>query len=687
MTHLRKRAAVALLSVLCALTAPALAQPAVSLTSASGHPGEEMEMAVLVQGLDQVTAVQMNIPLPQGVSYVENSATAGGVVSASHQLQVTQTGQELKIYVYSLQLDALQGGQGPLVSFRLLAGGLPGNYPLTPSVVLSNAQGGNVTAGVTAGSVTVLSPAIALSVKDIDFGQVPIRSTHTRSVVATNTGNEPLALTAAECSDAEVTVASLPCTIQPGGQQNLTVSYAPTKAGETDATVRILSDAANGTQTIRVKALPYSVNELLVKTTAEGSDGQIGVSVEMRNMEPIVAVQCVFALPDALQFAEGRIQMNASRAQGHLLSSSCTDGMLKVYIHSASNAALTGNEGELFSFRVQSIGASGNYTLSPTKVVLSNANGQNMLSGTQDATVHLSAPHIEAAGQIDFGAQPMDKEIKFSYPVRNTGETPLTISRIEIDNPAITVSTTLPLTIAAGATRNLEIVYQPEQEGPFEGIMQLYCDDPDQQMLVVSMAGSTYYDNRLSLSGVERAGGQFALTVSLHNTLPITALQADVHWNAAYTLRAEDITLSDRAGNHQVALSQVSADTYRLFVYSADNQPIAAGDGALLTLIYNKVEPTMSAYGTTITASHIILSTPEGKDQASLAATTLVVGKKGDVNADGLVTVADVTAVVDVLLERQVPAGTAERADINGDGRVSIIDVVEAIQLVLNDKH
>lgn len=672
--------------VLCALSTPTLAQPAVGLSSASGHPGEQMEMAVQVQGLEQVTAVQISIPLPEGITYVENSATAGSdVVTASHQLQVTQTGQELKIYVYSLQLDALQGGQGRLLSFHLLAGGAPGTYPLQPAVVLSNAQGGLVTASVTAGSVTVLSPAAELSTKAIDFGQVPIRSTHTRSVVVTNTGNEPLSLTAAECSVSELSVSGLPCTIQPGSQKTLTISYAPQKAGEAEATVKIISDAANGTQTIRVKAQPYSVNELLVSTTAIGGDA-FSVSVEMNNMEPIVAVQCTFRLPDALQFAEGSVQMNASRSNGHLLSSSCVDGTLKVYIHSASNAALIGEKGELFTFRVQSIGASGNYTLSPTEVALSNAAGENMLSGTKDATVHLSAPRIEAATQIDFGAQPMDKELRFSYPVRNAGETLLTISRIEIDNPAITVSPTLPLNIEAGATRNLEMVYRPEQAGAFEGIMQLYCNDPDQQMLVVNIAGSTYYDNQLSLSGMERDNGQYALTISLQNTLPIVALQADVHWAAGYTLRAEDISLSSRAGNHQVVLSQTAADTYRLFVYSPDNQPIAAGEGALLTLIYNKVETSLAAYGTMITVDHVILSTQEGKDQSSSSVTTMVVGKKGDVNSDGLVTVADVTAVVDVLLERQLPNIPSARADINGDGQVSIIDVVEAIQLVLNEQ-
>jgi hypothetical protein len=149
------------------------------------------------------------------------------------------------------------------------------------------------------------------------------------------------------------------------------------------------------------------------------------------------------------------------------------------------------------------------------------------------------------------------------------------------------------------------------------------------------------------------------------------------------TTKVSDISLSDRAGNHQVALNRISDDTYRLFIYSTTNQQIATGQGALLTLIYNKVNSGINYQGTTITVDNVILSTSEGENQSSASVATMAVNKKGDVNGDGLITVADVTAVVDVLLERQMPNISVSNADINGDGEVTIVDVVEAIHLVL----
>ena len=694
MTHLKIYAAYAILAVLSLVSVHTLAQPTVALTSATGHPGDEVQLAVQTKGLGQVTAVQLDITLPQTLTYVDASAVLGqGIVSADHQLQVTQSGNQLRIYIYSLQLNVMNNGQGELMTFRLHVGAEPGTYQLIPSTVLSDVNGNSVSASVTSGVVTVLCPKIQLSTKEIDFGRVPIRGTYFETLTASNTGNEPLSLTGAESlsslNPSLLALSGLPCTIEPGAQKELDISYAPINAGQENAAITITSNAANGSQKVTVKALPYTVNELILKTTNLNSQNSdlISVSVEMENMDPIVAIQCFFDLPDALTYVDGSLQMNEVRSNGHQLSSSIENGKLKIFIHSASNAAIAGDKGELFSFQLLPVGASGNYQLIPSDVILSNASGINVLSDVNTATIHLSSPELEADVELDFGSVPLEEKISSSYRLRNVGEAPLTISRVEFDNAAFSTTSTLPIIIQAGAEKSMEIVFQTEQIGPFQGIMQLYCDDPDLRMLTVNIKGDTYYPNRLSLSGkpVEDNAGQYALTMNLHNSLPIVALQADIHWIPRMTTNTDAVSLSDRAGNHQVALTQIANDTYRLFLYSTNNQIITAGEGPLVTLIYNNVEPDVSYLGTTMTVDNIILSTPNGQNQASSSVTTIIVKKKGDVNGDGFVTVADVTAIVDFLLERQTDNITAENADVNGDGYVSIIDVVETIQLILSE--
>ena len=56
---------------------------------------------------------------------------------------------------------------------------------------------------------------------------------------------------------------------------------------------------------------------------------------------------------------------------------------------------------------------------------------------------------------------------------------------------------------------------------------------------------------------------------------------------------------------------------------------------------------------------------------------------KGDVNLDGEVSIADVNAVINVILGGQAPDDLVKRADVNGDGEVTVNDANEVIDLIV----
>ena len=55
---------------------------------------------------------------------------------------------------------------------------------------------------------------------------------------------------------------------------------------------------------------------------------------------------------------------------------------------------------------------------------------------------------------------------------------------------------------------------------------------------------------------------------------------------------------------------------------------------------------------------------------------------QGDVNGDGAVSIADVTALVSIILGKNLPANQGV-ADINGDGSVTIADVTALVNIIL----
>jgi len=61
-------------------------------------------------------------------------------------------------------------------------------------------------------------------------------------------------------------------------------------------------------------------------------------------------------------------------------------------------------------------------------------------------------------------------------------------------------------------------------------------------------------------------------------------------------------------------------------------------------------------------------------------------GGTGDVNSDGEVTIADVNAIIDIILGATVDDETMSRADVNGDGEVTIADVNAVIDIILGSE-
>ena len=61
----------------------------------------------------------------------------------------------------------------------------------------------------------------------------------------------------------------------------------------------------------------------------------------------------------------------------------------------------------------------------------------------------------------------------------------------------------------------------------------------------------------------------------------------------------------------------------------------------------------------------------------------LTASQRGDINGDGLVNVADVTALIQIVLN-STPVDLSV-ADLSGDGQVNVADVTTLIQLVLNN--
>lgn len=221
------------------------------------------------------------------------------------------------------------------------------------------------------GSVTIQSAQAEFNVTEVDFGQVTIGGTYTKSVIVTNVGNADLVISYLYFSDvmAFSSTTELPLTISPGDSEELNITYAPVNRGSIERTLTIFSNSISDQNKIKLKAQPYSVNELHVQPVSGFYSEEVTISMTMNNMDPVSGYQVEFEIPEQLELVTGSFTLS-SRKQDHSSAVSMNNNVLRIIVYSQSDKPLTGNEGEIGSFKVKLVGKS-SVELLPSKTVLS----------------------------------------------------------------------------------------------------------------------------------------------------------------------------------------------------------------------------------------------------------------------------------------------------------------------------
>lgn len=580
-----------------------------TLGDGSAVPGGEMTIPVSLTNDAGIVAGEIDIDLPDALSYVAGSCMASGTRLSSHSLSAAQNGRKLVILVYNSSLTEIPSGNGEILSFKLKAGKEPGGYSLTPRVKLSDANGSSVMVTTSNFQASVVAPKLGMPVAEIDFGRVPIRSSYTRQIELRNTGNATLHVNRFNSTSDVMTITPASVDIPAGESKYVTLTYAPVdRAAAVSEKITVVSDAINGNATVSVKAEPYSVNELHLHGVSAVSGDEVEVKMTMNNMEPITAVDFSVTLPEGFTYVAGSAAP-ATRAAGHTVNASVTDGKLRVLMFHPGNAVVNENDGDLLSFKLKADARGGYHYLNPENVKLANVSGENMTSATSGAYVVLAAPHISCASTFDMGQQPIGEYAESTFPVSNNGDAPLVIDRVVFLSYGFSIAQELPLTIPAYSSSELTVRHVAAEQGSYSGIMNIYSNDADNPMTAVNVNGRIYEPNTLTVTGsADSDKSGFTVSVGMENTSEIVAVQMDIEWIPGMTTTQQDLVLSTRASGHTASVAQIGEGIYRVVIFSLSNTPISGNDGELFTLRYSGTDYEE----TTIKVTNIRLSNKAG---------------------------------------------------------------------------
>ena len=338
----------------------------------------------------------------------------------------------------------------------------------------------------------------------------------------------------------------------------------------------------------------------------------------MNNMDAITGYQVEFNMPSQLEYVDGSFTLS-DRKQDHVAIATLNDHLLRLMVYSSNDKPLTGDDGEIGSFRVKLKGRNG-VMLTPTKTVLSatiNNHVENVVSAVYGGQITIQSPRISCNSSLDFGAVSVTEECEKTFTIRNTGNAPLTINRIVFDKEALSVKESLPFVVSTGGNKSITVVYSSIDETAFNATIQIYSNDPDLRLKDVQIKGSRFAPNYLSVVTPDKYEDENMDIELWANTYDaITAMQFDIDYpSEVYEPYENNYTVEARGNGITMLTRQIDEHTIRCFCYILNGGNIAPGDSRLMTISLKPKNETVPVGQYSLSVKNIKLGTSDMTDK------------------------------------------------------------------------
>ncbi len=390
---------------------------------------------------------------------------------------------------------------------RTLTAGATATFSVTFTPTATGSSPGTITINSTAGSKTVsltgtgIASDLALSPSPTNFGSVRVGSTSAPiTITATNTGTATLNTTTMTFTGpfAHSGGATAGFTLAPGASTTFSVVFSPTAEGAATGSVSIVSDAPasptvgslTGTGILpKISVAPASIafGDQRVGTTSAPT------SVTISN--PGTATLTVSAITGTAPF----------RAFGLVLPANIAPGASAVFAVEFKPTAI--------GAAVGTVTIDSNAATSPTSL---------SLTGRGTGGVAVVSPSSIAFGSANVGAT-----LSSNVTVRNDGNADLKVNSVAFAGTHaadFNTTTTLPITIAPGASGTITLTFTPGAIGARNGTANITTDDPITPGSSVSLSG-TGTSPKIAITPASLAFGDVLvgttsgkLTVKIDNT-------------------------------------------------------------------------------------------------------------------------------------------------------------------------
>ena len=367
---------------------------------------------------------------------------------------------------------------------------------------------------------------LACTPTNLRFGAIVVGQTETLLVTVTNNGQTSATISGITVGNSKFTTSSLslPLVLLAGQSVDLSVTFTPTAIGWTGSAIKFSSNASNATLQLEVMGTGVS-SELVTASPSMVPFGQ-------------VAIGSISTVPVVLTNDRSwKVTLSALQTTGSGFSTSGPSFPLTL----GARQSIVVN----VAFAPQSAGTTGgSLFVSGPKLAIA-------LTGTGTAPGQLTAN----PGSSNFANVPVGSRQTQSAILTNSGGSSLTVSQATLTGSSFTLSgLTSPLTLAAGQSATLSVVFAPQVAGSVSGNV-VFTSNASNPAMNLPLSGTgvtqgTLTGNPTSLAfGSVQVGNSSSLSETLANaggsSLTISAATAS---GSGFSLSGLSLPLTLTAG-------------------------------------------------------------------------------------------------------------------------------------------
>ena len=351
--------------------------------SNSGDLGSSILIPVSINNMDSFTSFQLDISIPSGVEYVQNSVALLGR-EEDHSISASVINSNtLRVISYSDNNLNFNSTSGEVFSFSLLPVSNSGYHPLDISnSIISNLVLGDVISDSYSGSISINAPFLNVN-SNLNLGRIPLSIPSDGNIFLSNSGNSDLVINEI-VYESSLLSGSLqaPITLTNGQGTEMTVTLSPDSLGQFSSSILINHNGAESQNAIQVTAEVFSPNYLYIEDQSVYRDSDFLVKLGISNNDEIRAIQFDINIPDGFVFDDENIQELNALNDFNVSYSSQGEGNYIFVIYNFGDVIIPSGSNLLLDLPiyVNSSIPLGDYNFEISNITLSNSDSNDVSS-------------------------------------------------------------------------------------------------------------------------------------------------------------------------------------------------------------------------------------------------------------------------------------------------------------------